>query len=154
MKRHCRKSMLGPSTPLKNPLDALHRGLRLKASGFDLNIFSLSKKKLQRVNVNTLQRCKKCMHNSREHFWYLLWCGCVSFVICWQTGLSIALQIWTHRGKADTRSVYLSHWTSRMICGRFSHNAQHIQNAMLWFLAVRHDYILVYSKLCFLASIC
>lgn len=145
--------MLGPSIPLKNSLDALYRGMGFKASGFDLQICSLSKKKLQHDNVKILQRCKKCMH-IREHFWYLLWCGCVLFVICWQTGLSTALQIWTHTGKAGARSVYLFHWTSRMICGRFSRNAQQHQNAMLWFWAVKHDYILVYSKLCFLASIC
>jgi hypothetical protein len=56
LKRNCVKSVLGLKTPLKDPV---HWKPGFKVSAIKFHVCSVSKKELQHMNVNILQRCKE-----------------------------------------------------------------------------------------------
>jgi hypothetical protein len=54
------------------------------------------------VHVSILWRCNKCLHNTRDRFWHLLWSGWILFLVCWPTSLQIPLRDQKCAEKVDT----------------------------------------------------
>jgi hypothetical protein len=72
LKRNLMKSVLDLNIHFENSLKALLRRPRFKVSCFKFQVFSVSEKELQCMNVNILWRGKAFVLNNRGHFWNLL----------------------------------------------------------------------------------
>jgi hypothetical protein len=62
------------------------------------------------------------MHNNGDHFWHLLWTGCVLFVISWPVGVSVVLLVHTGVERVHAISLPLFCWTGRTACDKLPSN--------------------------------
>lgn len=81
MWRYWIELMLGLSINFKNPLHVLHRRARFKISNCKFEDCSVSKKKVQHMNVGISWVCKEYVHSNRDHSQHLLWSGWVDYLL-------------------------------------------------------------------------